>query len=288
MTYRFIQCSAAASFILLTACGGGSSSGTSDGGGGGGGGETPQTTPFVDTGGTETVSISAVSLNSGLRMTGTETGEFDQNADTFTLGALSGAINAAGDTVTIDADGSRINIIAGSTEHAARFIATSGFGVDDRTIGIVGFETAIDDLPTGSVSYTGTSELVITDKTQSMEEQSVYRLTGDATIRADFAGGLVDTTLDNLSGTVAVRGNTPTDVTDVATITFTGSAIDGAQFTGGTAVVSSPTLSSLSGDETSSLNGGFYGPGADEAGATFIIDDDAANGVTVLGTILAD
>jgi hypothetical protein len=74
--------------------------------------------------------------------------------DTFLLGAFSGSINAAGDTVILDS-GDQIEIIAGSTDHAARFIATPSNG--DRTIGIVIFETAIGDLPTGSVSYTGTS-----------------------------------------------------------------------------------------------------------------------------------
>ncbi len=269
MTHRLIQCSAAASLILLAACGGGS----------GGGGETPQTTPFADTGGTDTVSISAVSLNSRLRAIDIEGGEFDQDADTFAIGDLSGSINEAGDTVILTSGG-QIDIIAGSTEHAARFIATPSNG--DRMIGIVGFETEIADLPTGSVSYTGTSELTILDGT------SIYALTGDTRITADFGSALVDTTVNNLDGTVTAGAGAPADVTDVATITFTGSGITDARFTGGTATMTSSTLTGLSGSETSDLDGAFYGPGADEAGAAFIIDDAANDGITVFGTALAD
>jgi hypothetical protein len=272
MAYQFMQCSAAASLILLTACGGG--------GGGAGGGGVTDTTPFVDNGATAAVPISAVSLNSVQRATGSETGTFDQSADTFALGGLSGKVDAAGQTVTL-ADGGQIAIAAGSTEHAARFIAEPIGG--NRVIGIVGFETAPGDLPIGSASYVGTSDLTILDGT------NVYALTGNATMTADFSGGSgVDTTLTNLSGTVTAGAAAPSSVTNVANIAFTGSALSGAQFTGGMSAVESQMLTALSGSETVSLNGAFYGPGADEAGSTFVIDDDANGGIIVFGTALAD
>lgn len=270
MTSRIIQGSAAATFVLLTAC---------SGGGSGGGVVTPDyVSPFADSDATGTVSLTAVSLNSAARATDTlDTATFDQDADTIAIDGLSGSFDSAGETVTLDGGG-LITITPSATEFAARFVSEPQ-GLN-RTIGIVGFETEVSELPTGTVTYTGTSELTILDGTD------VYALTGDATITADFGTSLVDTTVNNLDGTVTAGATAPAAVTDVATIDFTGSAITDAQFNGGTAALTSTTLTNgLSGSETTSLDGAFYGPGADEAGAVVTIDD---SDVVVLGTVLAD
>ena len=77
-------------------------------------------------------------------------------------------------------------------------------------------------------------------------------------------------------------------MTDVANVTFTGSVIDGAQFSGGTPSIASSSITDLGADPSSSLNGAFFGTSADEAGATFVIDDASGSGVIVFGTVIGD
>jgi hypothetical protein len=137
-------------------------------------------------------------------------------------------------------------------------------------------------LPSGTAEYTGSALVTLRD------DVSVFELSGDAPIAADFAEGTVTTTASALTGTQAIGLTAPVDVSDVATVTFTGSAIDGAAFSGGTPSITSSTITDLGTDPSSSLNGAFFGTSADEAGATFVIDDASDSGVIVFGTLIGD
>ena len=272
MRNQWIKCyGVACALSLLAACGGG--------GGGAGVVQMMDAKPFAVTNGATPSSLSAVVLNSASRTTSSGTGIFNPEAGTFSVGALMGTINADGDLVVLDGGGI-IEVLDGDTDHAAQFIATPT--TTDRLIGIVGFETEASDLPSGVATYQGTTEITIVDGSD------VYALSGTATIAADFDGMRVDTTLKVLDGTVTVGATAPADVADVATIMFVDSDIAGTGFTDGTASVTSSELSALSGSETSSLDGAFFGPGADESGAAFVIDDTVEGSLLIQGVALAD
>ena len=248
------------------------------------------TTTDPDTGGTGfppdpdatgTIALGAVSVEAAAREAASLTGEVDQATGTFTLGTQSGTLSDDGTGGTLDGGGVLI-FEAGGTEFAVLYELTpAGAG---QTTGIVGIPTETADLNAlGEVNYAGTATLLIEDG------NAIYDLSGDATIEASFDTGTVTATLDGLSGErEAGLASPPASVSEVGVITVTGSAIEGATFSGGTPALVSDEISDLSGSETLSLEGAFYGPDADELGASLVIDDSVSGSVTILGTIIAD
>ena len=235
---------------------------------------------FLDPDATGTAAIAAASLNSAARSTEALDGTVDNDSGALGIGTLTGSVAADGETIPLD-DGGEIVLTFGDTDFAALFEATPTG--EDRTIGVVGLPTDAADMPaTGAANYSGTASVTIQDDT------AVYDLDGTASVEADFAGGSVTTALTDLSGTETVGLNPPDDVTDLADIAIDGSAITGATFAGGTPALASDTLADLSGLETTSLDGGFYGPEADEVGAVFVIDDSADGTLTIFGVVIAD
>ena len=263
--------------ISLAACGGGGG-GSDDSGGSNNGGSGDQGLPgFADANATGTVSLSAVSLDSGNRSTSALTGTLDRDQDTLNLGDLSGDINNDRSEVTLDGGG-QILLTAGANEYSRFFDATpSG---DNRTIGIVGI-LATNTPTSGDVTYNGTSMLTI------QEGVDIYDLTGTSNVQANFGDGLVTSTIDDLSGTQRTGLTGSVQVNDVATITFSGSEIDGTTFSGGTVEMTSDTITALSDSAQSSLNGAFFGPDAAETGGAFVIND-ADDDATILGTFIAN
>ena len=255
--------------VALSACGGG----------GGGGGTEPDLPAFADPAATGTTALTAASLDSAARSTSGLSGTLNHDADTFSIGTLSGGINAARTQVVLDGGG-QVTLTPGDTAFAVTFEAVP-VGAD-RTIGVVGVATPAAEMPgTGAVTYTGTSQVTLQDGT------SLFELTGDASVVARFGEGTVATTVSGLSGTQTTGLAAPVAVTDVATIGFTGSTISGTTFSGGTPTVTSGSVAGLSGAEASSLDGAFYGPGATEVGAVFVIDDSASGSLTGFGVVLA-
>lgn len=276
--FRF---AAPVAFGLLAACGGG-------GGGSGSGGGTTPTNPtieptvlpsFTATGGDSVVSLAAVSLDSQARSTSGLTGTLDPTSNSFAVGTLSGDI-ATDRTEVALSEGGQITIAPGTTDFAVLFEAVPATG--NRTIGVVGAVTPEADLPSGTAEYTGAADVTVADGA------STFELNGTGTIAADFADGTVTVTASDLNGTQTIGLTAPVDVTDVATIAFTGSSIDGATFSGGTPSVTSTTLTALGADANSSLDGAFFGTSGDEAGAVFAIDDAGDSGVIAFGTVIAD
>ena len=227
----------------------------------------------------ESDSITAVSLTTTARSTQTLMGTLDRAEDRFDVGTLAGVINGDRTEVALDGGG-LITLDAQGMTYAARFDA-SPQGADNQT-GIVGVATPDDSVPNnGQVTFSGTSVVTIQDGT------TLYDLSGDATVIASFENGVVATTINSLDGVATVGLNAPTDVTDVAQITFTGSTVDGSTFTDGTLGVTSGTLSDVTADVQSSLNGAFYGPGAEETGGVFVVDDTATGDVVIFGDFIA-
>jgi hypothetical protein len=272
MSFTRPQTLAPIALVLLAACGGG-----------GGGAPTTQDVilPLIDPAATGSVTLAGVSLDSVARSTSGLTGTLNYTADTFSLGSISGDINSDLSQVEISGGGAVTLTAPSSTSFATLYDATPKSG--NRTLGVVGAATPIAGmLSTGTATYTGTAAVTIEDNATR------YDLAGNASVVASFGAGKVATTINALSGTQTTGATAPVKVTDAAIIGFTGSSITGATFSGGTPSLTSTTIAALSGAEQSSLDGAFFGPDADEAGAAFVIDDSASGTVTVLGTLIAD
>jgi len=245
---------------------------------GGGGTAIIEDVPFNDPSSQETAALAGASLDSLARSSSVETGTLNRAADTASLGDLSGTINADRSLITLDGGGT-VTLDPSDQTYSALFDASPLNG--DRTIGVIGAVTDLEGLPTGLATYTGTTQLTIQDGV------TVYDLTGDAAITANFATGSVRTTLDGLSGTQSNGITATTQATDVATITIDGSDITDATFSDGDVTVSSTTLSALSTSAATSVSGAFFGSGADEVGGVLAVDDTASGTVSILGDFIA-
>lgn len=237
----------------LAACGGG---------GGGGGGPTVVDAPTF--GDVDSVANSALVVNVLDASAGTvaaDTGRLNRADNTGELGGLTGTLSADRTRIALD-DGGAVIFDDPGDNFAVRFEAARPSGT---TTGIAGIATALADLPTGTANYTGDTVL------SAVTGDTVFDLTGTATITADFAGDAgVTTVLSDLSGTRQPLLAAAVPVTEVGTLTLSGSVIDGARFSGGSAALTSDVLS-LSGDETVDVSGAFYGPDGGEAGGVFAI-----------------
>jgi hypothetical protein len=247
---------------------------------GGGGASTPAATPFAtlgDTASQQSAALAAASLDTRARATSAQTGTLDRAGDTANIGTLSGAINANRSTIALTAGGT-IALQAGANTYSTGYIATPTTG--NATIGVLGAVTPTADLPSGSATMTGPATVTIQNDT------SLFDLSGDATIAANFSTDRVTTTLSSLDGTQTNGITLAVNVTDVATVTITGSTITGATFNGGTIAVTSATLPSLSASAVTSTNGAFFGPNGNEAGGVFVADDTATGNLRVFGDFI--
>lgn len=228
----------------------------------------------------ETSTLTAASLTSATRTTELQDGSLERSTDTFTVGAMTGEVSADGTEVAL-IGGGIVEFDAAGNTFSTRFTATPQSG--DVVLGVVGVVSPEADIPTsGSATYTGTSVVTIQD------DFTLYDLSGDATVAASFGDGTVTTTVDGLSGTATAGLTNPVAVTDLGTISFTGSAISGATYSDGTPQITSDTLSSLTSGAQSSLDGAFYGPDASETGGVFVIEDSTRGEVTIFGDFIAN
>lgn len=252
--------------ILLAGCGGG---GSSNGGG------TPVT--FADPTSTRTDQLRSISFDATMKTTQTLLGEINRSTDTATIAGQTGSINQERTEVVI-ASGGLIMLSPEVDRFAVRFTADPATG--NRLVGIVGAETQIASLPTGTVSYGGDAQFSVQSGT------NLYTLAGDVTMISSFGDGLVDTTIDNLSGTVTNGVSNPQAVADVAEIQIIGSSLSGAAFSGGSATVISSDFS-VGSTASVAFEGAIFGPAGTEAGGVIIIDDTVDGNVLIFGDVLA-
>jgi hypothetical protein len=260
---------AAAALNLLGACGGG--------------GATPVVmqgatlASFGDTTSQQTAALAAASLDSDARTTAGLTGTLNRAANTASIGSLSGTVNAARTEVALTAGGKVIFTPSGN-QYAVRYVATPITG--NRTQGILGAVTDATAMPSGTATMTGPATVTIQDGS------TLYDLTGNASIVANFGTNRVTTTLLDLDGT-STNGITPAaDVTNVATVTITDSTIATNTFSGGTIGVTSSTVSALGTSPTTSVSGAFFGPTGEEVGGVLALDDTATGNLRVFGDFI--
>ncbi|MET0308685.1 MAG: transferrin-binding protein-like solute binding protein [Sphingomonas sp.] len=125
-----------------------------------------------------------------------------------------------------------------------------------------GQRTAASDMPrTGSASYNGA--IYGQGSVQGAAFSAFYSLGGTSRLDVDFAS-------NRASGSLAITGANAAGTRDFGSFAFQSYAMSGGQF--------SATASGANASGT--VNGAFYGPGAQEFGAGFAIKQGAANGDT--------
>ena len=262
LTHKPVVLSAIA-LITLAACGGGGG-GTDGGGSGGGGGATfSDDIAFGDITSTDSANLIVLSLDASEIAVTSETGILNRQGNTFSYGSVVGTISD--DRTSVELANGLITLDGEAGAFAARFDAEQG---DINTLGIVGVASRTADLPSGSVAYVGDTVITVEAGTD------LFELTGTATITADFGAATqnVTTALTGLSGTRQPATGPREEVPNAGTLTIAGSTVNGATFSGGTATIDSTVLS-LSGAQTTALEGAFYGPAGVEVGGVFIIKD---------------
>ncbi|WP_342075475.1 transferrin-binding protein-like solute binding protein [Yoonia sp. SS1-5] len=255
--------------FLCAGCGG--SAGVSDNSG-------TLAAAFADLASTQTDQLRSISFDATARTIQTLDGEIDRSADTASVAGQTGSINEERTEIAITSGGV-VTLLPEDDRFAVRFTADPATG--NRLIGIAGAVAPVSALPSGTVTYNGDARLSVQSGTD------LYTLAGDVTVTGDFGGGSVDTTIENLFGTVTNGISNSVAVTDVADIQITGSVLNGSSFSGGAPTVTSSEFS-VGPTASVAFEGAIFGPSATEAGGAMIIDDTADGAVVIFGDFLAE
>lgn len=307
------------SFAVLSACNS-TGTGTATTTSGGGTGATTSGTGAT-TGGTGTTARSSYEkLESRAEITSTLGGAaFRVNTDTGTFDVMktsgrithnTGALTISDDDYTFNAPdgpdsngtrtdendatltfgGSRANNLEDNRNYDYVTVYQEEYSTDDGTpytvTGVEGVITNTSDVPTsGSATYTGEAEAVISSATQFIELNK-----GTSKVSADFAAGTVDATMNNFALTASERESAA--AVPIDTITVKGMTIEGNRFSGGTLVTSKAgTEVSVTGANTTTTSqGAFFGydpaiSAPDEVGGVVLSHGDSGD---ILDTFIAD
>ncbi len=203
-------------------------------------------------------------------------GSLDQASNAFTISGQSGNISADRLTVTLN-NGDILDVTNSGQTYVAAFKARNG-----SSGGVFGVETHITHLPSGSASYSGSSTLTIIDGF------AAFDLTGNSAVNVNFDTENVNITYSGLNGRQTDPSNGTTTATNVGTLSINGASMFGNTFNGGSAVLNMPQVSAnLTGNQTVTTSGGFFGPTANEVGGVNLIDDTTGAGsLLILGTFI--
>ncbi|MBT8408853.1 MAG: transferrin-binding protein-like solute binding protein [Alphaproteobacteria bacterium] len=265
----------AAALLSLSACGGGD-----EGSGGLSGGENTDPTnatytQFTDAASTENSQLIYIAIDSGGDRTSGTAGTLDHDTFVISAGALAGLLSGDFTEIALNGGGTATLTNPSSTEYT-RVFTTSGAG--DPLFGVLGQRTEAVDLPNGTSSLGGRVSL-------SVSSGGVpYTLTGNATVTVDWDADLVDTRFFSLSGK---RTDTDASVSGVGTIRIDNAALSGGTFTGGTASTTG-SFEPLVSASTNGTQGALFGPNADEAGGTVVVDDTGAGDFLAIGVYTAE
>ena len=259
--------SAIIALTALSACGGGS---------GGGGGVS-----FDDTLSFSAASDAPANINVYLTSQGSDEitvtdGQYNRDDDTFDVDTLSGSLNAAESTITLE-NGGR-GLVSDNREFSSLISIEQASGTQFGVFGIPATDIPVN----GTANYAGESTVVIVDG------EAVYDLTGTSSIDVDFAADRLKTNLNNLDGTRTDLTGV-IDVTDVAEMELTFVTIEDGAFEGGFFDLFSDQLGTFeSGNETVLHNGELFGPDAAEIGGVFTIDDTDTGSLLIHGVYSAE
>jgi hypothetical protein len=143
-----------------------------------------------------------------------------------------------------------------------------------------GYETPASGMPTsGAAFYAGNKNVVgviITDTAGKIDRASVY---GDATLGANFGTGAITGAFSNMVSTNSAAQRAPWNDVSVSASIVAGTS----RFSGSTAASTAPGVPfAVSGSATGRIDGGFYGPTANELGAVWSLKD---SGTVAIGVV---
>ena len=139
------------------------------------------------------------------------------------------------------------------------------------TESLFGYQTPVSAIPTtGAAQFSGWATATVFKGTDTG-----FYVDGTASVSVDFGSGKITGALTNMTASRISGGAPWNDVSLSGTI---GAGTN--TFTGTTAVTSVPNSSySLSGSATGRLQGGFFGPGAENIGALWTLTDGTGSAV---------
>jgi len=145
-----------------------------------------------------------------------------------------------------------------------------------------GYETPLAGMPTSGTAIYSATKNVAGLVTTYPSSGGIARaaLLGDASLSANFGTGAITGNFTNMTAISGANVSTPwNDVSVSASITAATS-----HFSGSTAAASAPaTPFALSGVATGHIDGGFYGPNANELGAVWSLSDSGSVAIGVVG-----
>lgn len=199
------------------------------------------------------------------------------------------ATNVRGDATTVTlADGGTVAAAIGTLNYTllgAWTYAPAGGGTSYLGTTVTGSGTAPANVPTsGSATYSGSSghggALGVYFVPSGTGTITSGTLAGNASVTANFTNGAVTGTLSNMTATPAA-GGTATPWNDVALSATVSREPATVFFNGSTSTGNAPAgagPAGFSSAATGSLQGGFYGPNAEEVGATWSLTEPNAAG----------
>lgn len=263
------------SILTLSACGGGGGGGSSGDGGGG------NPNSFLDPSATQSFALTAISSEGG----GTSIGSDTATGNTITLGGVSGTFNSDRDQIDFDGNEGTADIISEGAEYVALFNAKPRNA--EPFLGVIGMPTAVPDLPSGSVVYSGTSSarFTIIDGNTG----TTFDVKGDVSATVDFDGGSVGLTFDSFDGTSVTGAAAPLAVSDIGTLEIEDAVMADGQFSGGTADFTrgGSFSTDLSLDASVITSGGVFGAAGSEFAGVVIVEDSTAD-LRFIGGFVAD
>ena len=132
---------------------------------------------------------------------------------------------------------------------------------------VAGYQTPVASMPTnGSATYGGTGTVI--GSALIPGGSTGAQLNGNSALTANFSSGAVTGAFTNMTAT-PVSGGAAQPWNNVSLT----ASISGAKFSGQTATSSTPSGTYALGTGTGTINGGFYGPNANEVGAVWTLYD---------------
>lgn len=159
--------------------------------------------------------------------------------------------------------------------------------INGGQLGIIGFPTLAEDMPTGPKHYAlpSGSKLVITSNGTDLLE-----LEGQTTAQLDFDTGDYTVAISDLDGTWIKSNGQRISVTNAVEVNITGTNAGSGGFSNGEIELLNSNLAeidlSLSGNEVSRIHGDLFGPQASEMGGTFVVDDTAHGTIKMQGAFV--
>jgi hypothetical protein len=201
---------------------------------------------------------------------------------------LHGALNQTIQGGTLGSTDMSISVVGLNYATLGTWVESSVSGQADVAMFVAGYETPVANLPkSGTATYSGTGN-VVGNVYVAGQFGTAPAVEGDASLTANFSTGQVTGAFTNMQAYAKSNPASPTtvysypwnDVSVSASI-----AVGTTKFSGTTITTSQPASPlALKNGATGNINGGFYGPNAENLGAVWSLSNADGSG-TALGVV---